>query len=165
MTRTHYPFHRYNRFDALKVNLPTIGAMLFLSRHVLTFLVLGIALMRMPGDGRAAFGGLFAPVYMLADIPALLVLLAMLARHPKTGRILRAVWRCGPLLLAASALTYLGLAAPELGAGLTRRGWIPAVMAAGTVAAAAYALFSPYARALFRSFPAPEPPEDGSRRS
>lgn len=160
-----YPFERYNRFDALRINFLTICAVLFLSRHVLTFLVLGIALSRMPGEGKAAFGGLFEPVYMLADIPALLVLLAMLARHPKTGRVLRAVWRGGPFLLAASALTYLTFAVPALDAGRLRHGWIPGIMVVGTVIAAAYVLLSPYARDLFRSYPAPEDTEGGSRRS
>jgi hypothetical protein len=164
MTRAEFPFDRYNRFGVLKVNLPTIAAVLFLSRHVLTFLVLGIALSRSPGAG-SAFGGMFEPIYMVADIPALLVFLAMLARHPKSGRVLRAVWRGGPLLLGASALIYLALAIPSIGAGHVRHGWVPGAMVAGTVIAAGYVLVSPYARALFRGFPAPEDEDDKTSRS
>ena len=160
-----YPYDRYNRFGVLRVNPATIGAVLYLSRHVLTFLVLGIALSRAPADGREAFRGILEPVYMLADIPALLVLLAMLARHPKTGRVLRLVWRCGPVLLFASTLFYIGLVMREVGIDPARYGWLLGAMVGGAIAAAAYVLLSPYARALFREFPDPSLAEDAAGKS
>ena len=64
-----------------------------------------------------------------------------------------AVWRCGPLLLFASALLYLGLVLRQVGTDPARYGWLLGVMIAGTVLSAAYALLSPYARELFRGFP------------
>ena len=165
MSRYRYPYNRYNRFDVLRVNPATVAAVLFLSRHVLTFLVLGIALSRMPASGRGAFSGLFEPVYMLADIPALLVFLAMLARHPKTGPTLRLVWRCGPLLLLGSTLIYLGLVIRQVGIDPAQYGWLLGAMIAGAVAAPAYVLLSPYARALFGEFPDPRLAEDGPDKS
>ncbi len=165
MTRYKYPYDRYNRFQVLRVNLGTIVSVLFLSRHVLTFLVLGIALSRAPAAGKDAFSGILEPVYMLADVPALLVFLAMLARHPKTGRALRLVWRCGPLLLPVSALIYLGLVIRQVGTDPAHYGGLIGAMIAGALAAAAYVLLSPYARALFREFPDPRLAEDEAGKS
>lgn len=160
MTRYTYPYDRYNRFDVLKVNVLTAGVVLFLSRHLLAFVVLGIALSRTQVGGDGAFAGLFEPVFMLADIPALLVLLAMLGRHPKSGKTLRFVWRCGPLLLLGSAVLYLALVIRQLGTDPSRFGWLLWIMIAGSVFAGTYALLSPYARMLFGQFPDPRFADD-----
>ena len=165
MNRDRYPYHFYNQFDVLRINAATIVAVLYLSRHVLTFLILGIALSRAPASGREAFAGILEPIYMLSDIPALLVFLAMLARHPKTGRALRLVWRCGPLLLLGSALLYLGLVIHKVGNDPVQYGWLLAAMIAGAIAAPAYVLLSPYARRLFREFPDPRLAEDAAGKS
>jgi Protein of unknown function (DUF2919) len=165
MKRYRYPYHRYNRFDVLRVNPATIGAVLFLSRHVLTFLVLGIALSRAPASGREAFSGILEPIYMLSDIPALLVFLAMLARHPKTGRALRLVWRSGPLLLPGSTLIYLGLVIRQVGSDPANYGWLLGAVIAGALVASTYVVLSPYARELFREFPDPSLAEDATGKS
>jgi len=163
MTRYRYPYHRYNRFDVPRVNALTVAVVLFLSRHVLAFLILGIALSRAPLGARNAFSGLFEPIYMLADIPALLIFFTMLARHPKGGRLPRLIWRGGPLFLLASALLYLGLVVRQIGLEPTPLHWPMWTMIAGTILSAAYALLSPYARDLFRSFPDPSLTDDGTR--
>jgi len=165
MDRYKYPYNRYNRFDVVRVNAATTGAVMFLCRHILAFLVTGIAFSRAPPDSRSAFNGLFEPVYMLADIPALTVFLAMLARHPKSGMIPRLIWRGGPWLLLASAGIFLALLVRRMGADPAQYGWPLWATAAGTIASAAYVFLSPYARDLFRQFPDPSLAEDDTGKS
>lgn len=160
-----FPFARYNRFGVLRVNALTAACVLFLSRHVLAFIVLGIALSRTDPSSRQAFHGLFEPVYMLADVPALLVLLAMLSRHPKSGRVLRVIWRGGRWLLAASAVLYLGLLIRQVGPDPVRYGWAIGSMVAGTLLSTGYVHLSPYARTLFREFPDASLAEDDTGRT
>lgn len=155
-----YPYTRYNRYDVLRVNIPTACATLFLSRHILSFIVIGIAFSRAAPDSKNAFGGLFEPIFMATDIPALLLLIAMLARHPKSGRAIRALWRAGPYLLSGSAALYGILLYRQLGGAPEAADWRSWLMIGGTVLSVAYVFLSPYARDLFRQFPAPEP-EDG----
>lgn len=158
-----FPYHRYNRFGVLRVNALTVLSTLFLSRHVLAFIVLGIALSRADPSSRQAFHGLFEPIYMIADGPALLLLLAMLSRHPKSGPALRMIWRGGRLLLAASAALYLGLLVRQLGLEPARYGWAAGSMVAGTLLAVGYVNLSPYARSLFRDYPDASLAEDDTR--
>jgi hypothetical protein len=158
-----YPYDRYNRFDVVKVNLPSAASILFLSRHILAFLIIGFAFRRAHVSISDAFGGALEPVYMLSDIPALLVFLAMMARHPSSGRLTRSAWRMGPYLLLISAGGYLALLFHEIGLDAAHFGWAVWTMIFGTVAAVAYVLLSPYARDLFREFPDPALDGDGSK--
>lgn len=164
MQRYKYAYSRYNRFHVVKVNLPTAASVLFLSRHILTFLFLGIAFSRTHIAVNDAFGGLFEPVYMLSDIPALLVFLAMLARHPNSGRLARAAWRLGPYLLLISAAGYLVLLGRQLGFAPGSFGWAAWAMILGTAAAIAYVFLSPYARDVFREFPDAALRDDAPKR-
>ena len=162
MPEYKYHYTRYNRHDVLRVNLPTVCATLFLSRHILSFIVIGIAFSRAAPGSRNAFGGLFEPIFMATDLPALLLLLAMLARHPKSGRAIRALWRAGPYLLLGSAALYAALLFRQFGGAPDLSDWRSWLMVGGTVLSVAYVFVSPYARELFRQFPAPEPDEDKS---
>ena len=164
MSQYKYDFSRYNRFAVVKVNALTAAAVLFLSRHVLTFIVLGIALSRTRLHIQDAFAGILDPRYMYSDIPALLVLLAMLGRHPKSGTMIRFLWRAGRYLLLISAATYLILLGRQLGPDPMRYGWMVWLMIVGSAAAVGYTFVSPYARDVFREFPDPEPSEDDRRR-
>ncbi len=160
MSQFKYDFHHYNRFAVVKVNALTAAAVLFLSRHVLTFIVLGIALSRTRLHVQDAFAGILDPRYMYSDIPALLVLLAMLGRHPSSGKAIRLLWRYGRYLLLASAATYFVLLARQLGPDPMRYGWIIWLMILGSAASVGYIFLSPYARDVFREFPDPEPSKD-----
>ena len=164
MQRYKDPYDRYNRFHVVKVNLPIAASVLFLSRHILTFLFLGIAFSRTHIAINDAFGGLFEPVYMLSDIPALVVFLAMLARHPNSGRPARIAWRLGPYLLLGSAVGYLALLGRQIGFGPGNFGWAAWVMVLGTAAAIAYIFLSPYARDVFREFPDAALRDDAKRK-
>jgi hypothetical protein len=159
-----YSYDRYNRFDVMKVNLPSAASVLFLSRHVLAFLIIGFAFRRAHVSISDAFGGALEPIYMLSDIPALLVFLAMMARHPSSGRLVRFAWRMGPYLLLISAGGYLALLFREIGFDATHFGWAVWAMIFGTAVAVAYVLLSPYARDLFREFPDAALENDGSKK-
>jgi hypothetical protein len=166
MSAYKYHFSRYNAHQVLRVNLPTVFATLFLARHVLLVFFISMASRagRLGGaSGHGAFSGLIEPIYMIADIPAVLVFLAMLARHPKSGAAVRIVWRCGPYLLLASALTYGYLLFDTIGWTPARYHWPVWASLLGTAAAAAYVFLSPYARDLFREFP--ERAEEEEKRS
>lgn len=161
-----YNYRRYNEHDVLKVNLPTLAGVLYLSRHVLGLFVIGMAL-RGGRSGKieagGAFDGLFEPIYMVADIPALLVLLAIFCRHPKSGRSVRLIWRTAPYLLLLSAVLYLGLLADQIGlnvAALTPAIWMSVVL---TIAVVGYVFAAPYACDLFHQFPESQTEDDASR--
>jgi Protein of unknown function (DUF2919) len=101
---------------------------------------------------------------MLSDIPALLVLLAMLGRHPSGGRAVRLIWRSGRYLLTISAAGYLVLLGRQLGLDPTRYGWLVWVMIFGSAAAVSYIFLSPYARDVFSEFPDAEPAGTGKNK-
>jgi hypothetical protein len=164
MDRYKYDYSRYNKFDVVRVNALTAAAVVFLSRHLIAFLVLGIALGRARLHVESAFSGLLEPEYMLSDLPALLVLLAMLGRHPKGGRLTRLIWRSGRYLLLISAAAYIVLLGRQLGLNPAHYSWAAGLMVAGSAAAAGYILFSPYARDLFREFPDAALNDDGTRK-
>lgn len=165
MRGSDFPLGRYNRYGVLRINLTTVLAILFLSRHVLTFVILGIALSRAHPSSRDAFSGLFEPIFMLTDIPALFVLLAAISRHPKSGKTLRVIWRFGAWLLLGSAATYLGLLSRQIGDDPTRYGWIAWTVVAGTVASTAYVTIARYPRALFHQYPDASLAEDDTGKS
>ncbi len=151
-----YHYRRYNEFDVVKVNLLTIFATIFMARHVVGLFFIGMAL-RGGRSGRieakGAFDGLIEPIYMAADIPAMLVLLAMLCRHPKSGTAIRFIWRGGPYLLLASAAIYLALLINLIGFDVAGYGWPVWLSIGGAAAAVGYVFLSPYARDMFRQFP------------
>jgi Protein of unknown function (DUF2919) len=149
-------YSRYNAFDVVKVNIPTIVGALFMARHLLGIFIIGMAF-RSGRTGtvesHGAFSGLVEPIYMIADIPAVLVLIAMLSRHPKSGALTRVIWRYGQYLLLASAIVYFFLFFDKVGWAHQRYGWPVWLSLLGTVAVVAYVFVSPYARDLFRQFP------------
>ena len=151
-----YHYWRYNEFDVVKVNLLTVLATLFMARHALALLIIGMAL-RGGRSGKieaaGAFDGLIEPIYMTADIPAMLVLLAMICRHPKSGTAIRFIWRGAPYLLLASTVIYLALLINLIGFDVAGYGWPVWLSIGGTAAAVGYVFLSPYARDLFRQFP------------
>ncbi len=151
-----YHYRRYNEFDVVKVNLLTIFATLFMARHVLGLFIIGMALRGGRSgkiEAKGAFDGLIEPIYMTADIPAMLVLLAMICRHPKSGTAIRFIWRGAPYLLLASTVIYLALLVNSIGSNVAGYGWPVWLSIGGTAAALGYVFFSPYARDLFRQFP------------
>ena len=163
-----YDYIRYNRYGVLRPGPELWLALLFQCRHVI-----GIGLIAMAGGGRrggmaatgdidlSSLGHLLNPLFTLADIPALALLLALAARLPGAGDLPRWLWRRGRLLLLASAAIYGGLYLyhlPARPAAIPLGDWLGL---AGTAAVAAYAVLSVYLRDLFGEFPErpAEPPK------
>ncbi len=165
-----YDYRRYNQHDVLKPHWGFWLTVLFLSRHVI-----GFVLVSMSGSGLGGRGGgvgkdaielgsvmsLIEPIYMIADIPALMLLYALGARLPKSGTVIRWVWGGGRWLMLASVAIYLALFVLTRGVNveiLGRAAW--ASLAFNTLLVS-YVLGSNYMKDLFGQFP----PADASRNS
>jgi hypothetical protein len=141
---------------------------LFLSRHVI-----GFVLVSMSGSGLGGRGGgvgrdaidlgdvisLIEPIYMIADIPALVLLYALGARLPKSGAAVRSVWRAGRWLIIASVAIYLTLFSLTHGLDAATYGPATWVSLALSALVAAVAARSRYLKDMFAQFP---PPADGA---
>jgi hypothetical protein len=149
-----YDYLNYNRHDVLRPSWRFWGMALFLSRHLLLLLLLGISHGKKgggpPNPGVAA---LIDPLFFVSDVPALILLCTLGARLPGSGRLPRFLWRNGRVLLIASCALYLGLLFWQQGADLAS--WHPVTwaMVALTVVVAASVSLSTYLRDLFAQFP------------
>lgn len=153
MPEMKFDYLRYNSRGVLKVNLITIASILFFSRHLLGFFVVGMAFSRSRGGSSGAFEEFLAPTYILADIPALLLLFASFARHPKGGDLSRRIWRHGPYMFVASLAIYLYLLIDDFGFDLSVLKPFTLVSIGIMIAVIAYAFIAPYARELYAQFP------------
>lgn len=149
-----YPYYRYNEYDVLKVNWLTIFAILFMNRHILGISIVGMAFSRGGGiNTRGALNALIDPVFMLADIPAFLVVLAMITRHPKGGAMVRAIWRHARFFILMSTILYFLLLVYSFGLSLEFYNVYVCVSMVGAISATLYVFLSRYARDVFRDFP------------
>jgi len=82
--------------------------------------VIGLILVSMSGGGgRVGVGreaidlggvmSLIEPIYMVTDIPALMLLYTLSARIPKSGAAVRCVWNAGRWLIVTSVGIYFAL--------------------------------------------------------
>ena len=157
-----YHYRRYNQYDILKPHWGFWLTVLFLSRHVI-----GFVLVSMSGSGLGGRGGgvgkeaidlsgvmsLIEPIYMIADIPALVLLYALGARLPKSGAAVRWMWNSGRWLILASIAIYLTLFALTRGIDVETFGratWASLALSALIVG---YVLGSKYMKKLFGQFP------------
>ncbi len=160
-----YDYRRYNKYDQLKPDWRFWLTVVFLSRHVV-----GFVLVSMSGSGVGGRGGgvgrdaidlggviaLIEPIYMIADIPALVLLYALGARMPKSGAAVRSVWGAGRSLIIASVAIYLALFSLTRGLDVAAYGPATWVTLALSALIAAYAVRSGYLKDMFAQFPAPE---------
>lgn len=99
--------HHYDDFLRLKVSFSLWIAILYGARH---FLFLGFA--KLMPDDVASLPWLYAQVnqyFMLADLPAALVLLAIGHRVPDALKVMRWIWLNGKWILLSSYVIGLGL--------------------------------------------------------
>ena len=156
-----YGYQRYNQYEVLKPHWGYWLISLFLSRHVIGFVLVS---MSGGGGGRVGAGreaielggvmSLIEPIYMIADIPALMLLYALGARIPKSGAVVRWVWGAGRWLFLASVGIYLALFALTRGVHAETFGpatWTSLALSAFVLA---YVLGSRYLKDLFGQFPA-----------
>jgi hypothetical protein len=109
--RLPYPLFRYDEELVLKVPVSLWVAMGFLVRH---FVLLGVTFLPRTGDMTEYLRDLVDPIFLLSDLPAVIVLLAALRRRSAAARPVRLVWSRGRALLGASAVLYLGFLAVKL---------------------------------------------------
>ncbi len=155
-----YDYRRYNQHDVLKPHWGFWLTILFLSRHVIGFILVA---MSGRGGGRVGVGkeaidlgsvmSLIEPIYMIADIPALALFYALGARLPRSGAAIRWVWDAGRWLILASIAIYLTLFALTRGIDVETFGratWATLALSALIVG---YVLGSRYMKELFGQFP------------
>jgi hypothetical protein len=102
-----YDYSRYNHHGVLRVNWVLWLALLYMTRHTLVLAFLLFASSR--GQTPLGFAALFEPIYMISDLPALALMLAMGARVPNAGKAARAVWRHGRQIILDSIAIYFVL--------------------------------------------------------
>ncbi len=157
-----YDYRRYNQYDVLKPHLGFWLTVLFLSRHVI-----GFVLVSMSGSGLGSRGGgagkeaielggvmsLIEPIYMIADVPALVLLYALGARLPKSGAAVRWKWGGGRWLMLASVAIYRSLFVLTRGIDVETFGRATWASLALNVLVVSYVVGSKYMKDLFGQFP------------
>ncbi len=156
-----YDYRRYNQYDVLKPHWGFWLTILFLSRHVIGFVLVS---MSGRGGGRVGVGteaidlagvmSLIEPIYMIADVPALVLLYALGARLPKAGAAVRGVWNAGRWLILASVAIYLALFALTHGVDVETFGRATWASLALTALVVSYVFGSNFMKDLFGQFPA-----------
>lgn len=157
-----YAYTRYNRHDVLKPGWGYWLISLFLSRHVILLMLIGVSAGRGGGGPRnPALAALLDPVFFVSDLPAILLLFTAGARLPRGGRPARFLWRRGRYLLVSSSAIYIGLLLWQQGfnlAGFQPMTWALLAVNLGVVV---YVMTSAYLRDLFTQFPEPEAGSSG----
>jgi hypothetical protein len=97
----------FDDHGALKLSVMLWGALLYLNRHPLLVFIGGMSSiqgMRRGIDVSGTAQLYSGPLFMLASLPAIIVLIAALRRSPKAGKLIRKIWGNGRWLLSCSAL-------------------------------------------------------------
>ena len=99
-----------DRYGALRVPLPLGLGLVFLSRHWLLLFAALASARRSPEVVSWASGGL-SWIWLLIEVPALLLLVAGFSRHPQAGMFWRKVWSNGIWIVGFAAAANTGLLA------------------------------------------------------
>ena len=151
-----YGLDSYDDYFCLRPSWPLVLCTIFLCRGLLLFALFGLS-----GGVPAALNGVVAAETLwrgcIAALPAALVLYAMTARTAGAPAFVRFSWRNGRLLLALSALGYVGLTVAQL--GVDPRRWLFSPLATKALVATelaifGYVLLSARVRQTFLEFPA-----------
>jgi len=156
-----YDYTRYNQYDVLRLNWAYWLITLFLSRHVILLMLIGVSAGRSgAGPRNLALAALLEPVFFVSDLPAILLLFVAGARLPKSGSLSRFLWRQGRYLLVLSPGLYIGLLLWQQGFDVA--GFQPVTWGLATLnlALMAYVMKSAYLRDLFSQFPTPDAAPD-----
>lgn len=101
-----YSFEDYNQYNVLKIPFVLILANLYLIKQIIIFVLPMIS--SIPFLVKLAHEHFSVPL-LLSSIPALLVIMAMFRRVPKThSRIIRGIWQWGRVLLLSSLVLEIG---------------------------------------------------------
>ena len=149
-----YDYLSYNRHDVLRPNLIFWALAIFLSRHLVLLLFLGVSHGK-GGGGPAnpAVAALIDPLFFISDVPALTLLCALGGRLPGGGGLARVLWHNGRVLLLGSCALYLGLLVWQEGTDPATYHPVTWTMIALTILAGAYISLSRYLKDMFAQFP------------
>ena len=152
-----YHYTRYNQYDVLSLNWVYWMITLFLSRHLILLMLIGVSAGRSgAGPRNPALAALLDPVFFVSDLPALMLLFIAGARLPKSGKRTRVLWHQGRYLLLSSSVLYLGLVLWQQGLDVAGFQPVTWVLAALNLTLMAYVMKSAYLRDLFSQFPDPD---------
>jgi hypothetical protein len=149
-----YPAHRYDEQLVIKIPPLLWLTMLFLIRHAILVL---LSYLPRTGEAMTYLRYLVDPLFLVADLPAVLILFAAVRRKPGAPDWIRALWGHGRPLLALSSLLYLVLLMASLFS--SARPLLPAVNEVLIVsvllnlAIVAYLVRSTLVRDVFAEFP------------
>ena len=114
MKRVNYELSDFANDGTLKISLPIWLTSAFLARHILLLLMGGLSSFVMRGGGidTDSFSALYSrPIFLIASIPAVAVIVAGLRRAPQAGPLIRNIWHHGRFLLLVAAGFDIGLLA------------------------------------------------------
>ena len=152
-----YDYTRYNHHDVLRLNAMYWVITLFLSRHLILLILLGVSAGRGGAGPRIpALAALLDPVFFVTDIPAVILLFVAGARLPRSGAVTRSFWRKGQYFLLASCVLYIALLLWQQGANIIRFQPLTWGLLATNIGVMVYVMKSRYLRDMFSEFPAPD---------
>lgn len=155
---TRYDHTRYDRYDVLRPDWTFWAMVLFLSRHLVFLLLLGVSHGKGGGGPpNPSLGALIEPIYFISDIPALVLMYVAGNRVPAAGNALRFLWRNGRAILILSIVTYVGLMVFKMGERILDFHLLTVGIIAVNLVILAALLRGRYFRDLFAQFPAPAP--------
>ena len=152
-----YDYTRYNQYDVLSLNWVYWMITLFLSRHLILLILIGVSAGKTgAGPRNPALAALLDPMFFVSDLPALFILIVAGARLPKGGKSTRFLWHRGRYFLLSSLGLYIGLLFWQQGFDIA--GFQPVTwgLIALNVILMAYVMKSAYLRDLFSQFPEPD---------
>ena len=103
-----YEYWRYDKHFTLKPSLALQLIVVFLCKDLMLSLLLGFSKFKTRGGSVAEDAAtLIQPIFIISNLPASAVLLAMLTRGPTAGPAIRLIWKGGRYLIGLSILIYL----------------------------------------------------------
>lgn len=167
MSQLRYPSFFYDEKFVLKVSLLLKLTIFYGLRHA--FMVF-LAFMPSPktGSSYSWMQHLIDPIFLITDIPVLLVAVAWANRHETAGPFWRKLWGMGRWLLALALVSHstllLTLQGQQIFANLDSDGAYSLIFVILDMVFLAYVLGSPRVKDIFADFPAP-PSDDATEQA
>ena len=117
-----YDYFHYNKFFVLRPPLMLKVSLVLLCKDILLSLMMGAS--KFKRAARSARKTLVQPVFILSNLPAFILLLAMVMRTPKGGRWARVVWKNGQVMMALAVILYIATFIYLNGVDITRYSFI-----------------------------------------
>jgi hypothetical protein len=154
MTQIKYRFEDYNEYNVLKIPLTLILTTLYLLKQIVIFIL--------PMVSSIPFLTKFAHLHfdlalLLLSIPAILVLISMIRRVPKTRlRLIRWSWHWGRFLLLSTLFLEIGFIILYLVLGIKKFNEVTLIFLYLDAVLIFYLMKSQRVRDVFAEFPTKE---------